>query len=29
MAMLRIVYEGLQTPANAKLKLKNSDLTDF
>ena len=29
MAMLRIVYEGLQTPANAKLKLKNSELTDF
>ena len=29
MAMIRIVYEGLQTPANAKLKLKNSDLTDF
>ena len=23
------VYEGLQTPANSKLKLKNSDLTDF
>ena len=29
MAMIRIVYEGLQTPANAKLKLKNSELTDF
>ena len=29
MAMVRIVYEGLQTPANSKLKLKNSDLTDF
>ena len=29
MAMVRIVYEGLQTPANAKLKLKNSELTDF
>ena len=24
MAMVRIVYEGLQTPANSKLKLKNS-----
>ncbi len=29
MAMVRIVYEGLQTPANTKLKLKNSELTDF
>jgi len=29
MAMIRIVYEGLQTPANKKLKLKNSELTDF
>ena len=29
MAMVRIVYEGLQTPANQKLKLKNSELTDF
>ena len=29
MAMIRIVYEGLQTPANMKLKLKNSELTDF
>jgi len=29
MAMVRIVYEGLQTPANNKLKLKNSELTDF
>ena len=29
MAMIRIVYEGLQTPANQKLKLKNSELTDF
>ena len=29
MAMIRIVYEGLQTPANTKLKLKNSELTDF
>ena len=29
MAMVRIVYEGLQTPANQKLKLKNSELTEF
>ncbi len=29
MAMIRIVYEGLETPANNKLKLKNSELTDF
>ena len=29
MAMIRIVYEGLETPANKKLKLKNSELTDF
>ena len=29
MAMIRFVYEGLQTPANAKLKLKKSELTDF
>ena len=29
MAMIRIVYEGLQTPANKLLKLKNSNLTDF
>ena len=29
MAIIRIVYEGLETPANKKLKLKNSELTDF
>lgn len=29
MAMIRIVYEGLETPANKKLKLKSSELTDF
>ena len=29
MAIIRIVYEGLETPANNKLKLKNSELTDF
>lgn len=29
MAIIRIVYEGLETPANKKLKLKSSELTDF